>query len=102
MSLSGRQVDTGRDPNQRGEEYETTSESGSSGHIHLDNGIARKSGVGGGAFGSFADGARQMVRPRAAIEPDEAAHARYAALFEIYRDLYPQVRPLYERLSSVR
>ncbi|MBI5830389.1 MAG: carbohydrate kinase, partial [Chloroflexi bacterium] len=65
-------------------------------------GAAIIAGVGGGAFGSFADGAAQMARPRAAIEPDEATHARYSALFAIYRDLYPQVRPLYERLSSVR
>ncbi len=65
-------------------------------------GAAIIAGVGGGAFGSFADGARQMARPRAAIEPDEATHARYSTLFGIYRDLYPQVRPLYERLSSVR
>jgi xylulokinase len=65
-------------------------------------GAAIIAGVGGSAFGSFADGARQMARPRAVIEPDEAAHARYAALFSLYRDLYPQVRPLYERLSNVR
>lgn len=65
-------------------------------------GAAIIAGVGGSAFDNFADGARRMARPRSIIEPDEAAHARYSALFGIYRDLYQQVRPLYERLSNVR
>jgi xylulokinase len=64
-------------------------------------GAAIIAGVGGSAFGTFADGARQMARPRAAIEPDEATHVQYSALFSIYRDLYLQVRPLYDRLSGI-
>ncbi len=65
-------------------------------------GAAIIAGMGAGAFGTFAEGARQMARPRAAIEPDEAIHARYAVLFSIYRDLYLQVRPLYDRLGAAR
>lgn len=65
-------------------------------------GAAVIAGVGAGTFDSFAGGARQMARPRAVVEPDEARHERYSSLFGIYRDLYAQVQPLYERLSSMR
>lgn len=64
-------------------------------------GAAIIAGVGAGAFDDFAAGAREMARPRTVVEPDEARHARYAALFDIYRDLYTQVRPLYERLGKI-
>ena len=64
-------------------------------------GAATIAGVGVGVFDGFAAGARQMSRPRTVIEPDEARHAHYNALFEVYCDLYGQVRPLYERLSSI-
>ena len=29
------------------------------------------------------------------LEPDPVAHARYDELYEVYRDLYPALRPLF-------
>lgn len=64
-------------------------------------GAAIIAGVGIGAFEDYVAGAEQMVRPRAVIEPDAAHHSRYQMLFDIYRDLYLSLRPLYERLNQV-
>lgn len=65
-------------------------------------GSAIIAGVGAGVFDSFHEGAKHMSRLRKVIEPDQESHERYKALFEIYQDLYKQVRPLYERISKIR
>lgn len=64
-------------------------------------GAAIIAGVGIGVFEDFATGAAQMVRQRTVIDPDEAHHERYQALYAIYRDLYPAIRPLYQRLKNL-
>lgn len=63
-------------------------------------GSAVIAGVGAGAFENFTQGAQQMVRPRAVIEPNVENHARYEQLYAVYRELYENVKPLYTRLSQ--
>lgn len=65
-------------------------------------GAATIAGVGAGVFHDFPDGAKHMARTRTFFEPNEENHARYKALFDIYRNLYTQVRPLYGRLGNIR
>jgi sugar (pentulose or hexulose) kinase len=36
-----------------------------------------------------------MTRVARRLEPDPVAHARYDELFEVYRGLYPALRPLF-------
>jgi xylulokinase len=64
-------------------------------------GAAIIAGVGIEVFGNFVEGSEKMAKPRAVIEPNEDAHARYQELFAIYRDLYPQIKPLYQKLNQI-
>lgn len=65
-------------------------------------GAATIAGVGAGVFHDFPDGSKRMARAHTVFEPNEDSHERYEALFDIYRDLYTQVRPLFDRLSNIR
>jgi xylulokinase len=64
-------------------------------------GAAAIAGVGAGVFSSFPEGAKQMTRVRKIIEPNRERHGRYQNLFEIYQDVYMQLRPLFGRLADV-
>jgi xylulokinase len=65
-------------------------------------GAAIIAGVGAGIFNDFSEGSQQMMKTRIVLEPSEERHTHYQALFEIYRDLYPQISPSYERLSNLK
>jgi xylulokinase len=45
-------------------------------------------------------GVREMTSIERRIEPDPAAHARYDALFAVYRDLYPALAPSFGALGT--
>lgn len=64
-------------------------------------GAAIIAGVGAGVYDGFVTGARQMTRPCDIYQPDPTQHAQYAALYGVYRDLYPQLRSMYSRLNSL-
>lgn len=48
-----------------------------------------------GVFRSMEEGARALVRTDATYEPNPALAARYLALYDSYRNLYAQLRPIY-------
>jgi sugar (pentulose or hexulose) kinase len=41
-----------------------------------------------------------MTAIESRTEPDPIAHARYDALFAVYRDLYPALRPAFHALGD--
>ncbi len=65
-------------------------------------GAAMIAAIGAHVFDDYASAAEQMVRIRTVFGPDEEHHARYRALYDIYRDLYRPLQPMYERLSRVQ
>jgi xylulokinase len=62
-------------------------------------GSATIAGVGVGAFTDFTHGAAEMVKARVMLEPIPENHARYEKLFEVYRDLYVRIKPLFGKLK---
>ena len=60
-------------------------------------GAAILAAVGVGAFASLEEGVAAMTSVVRRLEPDPAAHARYDEAFEVYRALYPALRPLFHR-----
>ena len=57
-------------------------------------GAAILAAVGIGAIGSLEEGVRAMTSVDRRVEPVAADRAAYDAAFEVYRDLYPALRPL--------
>jgi xylulokinase len=58
-------------------------------------GAAILAAVGVGALPSLEAGVAAMTSVVRRLEPDPDVHARYDELFEVYRDLYPALRPLF-------
>lgn len=61
-------------------------------------GAALLGGAGAGHFPSAAQAAAQMLRLERRFEPDAARSARYAARYELYREVYPAVVSIQHRL----
>lgn len=61
-------------------------------------GAAFVAGKGVGVFSDWGE-IERFVEIASVIEPDLQAHARYAALYEVYRELYERNRDLFERLT---
>jgi len=61
-------------------------------------GAALLAGAGAGHFPSAAQSAAQMLRLERRFEPDTARAARYAARYELYREIYPSVVSIQRRL----
>ncbi len=57
-------------------------------------------GAGVGAF-DLAETAARWARLGAPIQPDPRHHERYQAVFDVFRDGYPQLRGTFERLRSI-
>jgi xylulokinase len=64
-------------------------------------GDALLAGVGVGLIDDVAALATQAAGETAIYQPDPQAHAHYQKLFGIYRDLYPALKPHYDRLMHV-
>lgn len=56
--------------------------------------------VGVGAYATLAEASERVVRIRARYEPQPAAQAVYAAAYELYRDTYFTLLPLFERAAQ--
>lgn len=55
-----------------------------------------------GAFSSYEDAVREMVRYQRIFEPDAAAVQKYRSLFaQIYQNIYKSLQPLYKRMESL-
>ncbi len=59
-------------------------------------GAAILAAVGAGRFGTIDDACAAMVRTARTIEPDQAAHAAYAPLYERYREAYEALKAVRE------
>jgi xylulokinase len=69
------------------------------GHPGSCLGAAYVAGVAVGAFAGWDDIAR-YVRPAGVVAPDPANAGRYARQYELYRELYERLQPLYPHLAS--
>jgi ribulose kinase len=56
--------------------------------------------VGAGLFGSVQDAVEAMVHETHTIDPDPAAHDRYAFFVDAYAEAYPTMRPLIHRVTA--
>ncbi len=54
-----------------------------------------------GLVPDLATGVRRMTRIERRIDPDPGAHARYSALFDVYRSLYPSLAPAFAELARI-
>lgn len=65
-------------------------------------GAAICASVGLGLHSGWDVAVRAMTRPGASFEPDRAARATYERLYrEVYLQMYPRLRPLYERMRRI-
>jgi sugar (pentulose or hexulose) kinase len=64
-------------------------------------GDAILAGVGVGAFSSWTEPLALTIGASKSYEPRPEYDARYKALYEIYRGLYPSLAPHYKRLAEV-
>jgi erythritol kinase len=65
-------------------------------------GAAINAGVAIGLYPTFADAVARTVRPARQFLPDAEAGRIYAALYEVYRDVYGAMFPLWDRLAQLR
>jgi xylulokinase len=65
-------------------------------------GAALIAGIGTGVFAGPQDAVAKCVRLLDRCEPDPATHARYAALFEIYRDAQAALAPINHRIHGAQ
>ena len=63
-------------------------------------GAALMAGKGAGLYAGVREAARRVVRIGHVFDPDETLAPLYGELYEIYRDLYPALKPVYRRLSE--
>jgi xylulokinase len=63
-------------------------------------GAALLAGVGAGLFPTIDTACEARLRVANRAEPRPNVHARYNALYETYRALYPALRPSFERLAE--
>jgi xylulokinase len=61
-------------------------------------GAAVLAGVGAGLLPNITEGANQMVRIDAVLEPNPVHHRQYTELFQVYKRLYPDLRSAFHQL----
>jgi xylulokinase len=64
-------------------------------------GAAVLAGVGIGAYPDYETALGQVVAVDSEFVPDPKAHDAYNQLFPLYKELYPDVKPYYERLAKL-
>ena len=64
-------------------------------------GAAVLAGVGIGAYPDYPTALERVVAIGHEFPPDSRAHAAYNSLFPIYKELYPDVEPYFERLARL-
>jgi xylulokinase len=63
-------------------------------------GAAMLAGLGAGLFRTTAEASAAMVRTNAEYSPNRAASDRYHSHYELFRDMYTSLRPLFPRLTD--
>ena len=71
-----------------------------SSHIEV-HGAAILAGIGSGVYPDFPDGLEDLIQVSRDFSPDPKAHAEYNQLFPIFKELYLNVKPFYERLAKL-
>lgn len=73
--------------------------------INIDEGpsygAALLAGVGTGCFKDLGEAADARVKTIDATEPNPDWHSHYQELYAIYQDMYPALKPLYDRLALI-
>jgi len=64
-------------------------------------GAAVLAGVSMGAYPDYGAALSRVVEVEREFIPDQKAHAAYDQLFPIYKELYPDVKPYFERLAKL-
>lgn len=62
-------------------------------------GAAIAAGVGVGIFKSF-ESASECIRYKRVCEPDDVLSAQYDKIYDVYKDVYPQMKPLFEKMAK--
>jgi xylulokinase len=65
-------------------------------------GAALLAGVGTGVYPTVEDACESVIRITRRVEPIPVHIARYAEGYEVYRSLYPALKPAFDRLSAYR
>ena len=64
-------------------------------------GAAILAGVGSGLFASIEEACEKLIHYNPAQAADTAAHDQYEPYFELYKDLYTQLSPAFDRLAAL-
>ena len=70
--------------------------------INIDEGpalgAAILAGVGTGIYGSVREASDAIIKVERSVEPDEEWRKVYTELYQVYKDLYPALKPSFDRL----
>ncbi len=64
-------------------------------------GVALLAGVGAGVYGSVPEACAAVIEYGPAQMPDGERHRRYGEFYDLYRQLYPALQPLYAQLGAL-
>ncbi len=64
-------------------------------------GVALLAGVGAGVYGSVPEACAAVIEYGPAQMPDGERHRRYGEFYDLYRQLYPALKPLYAQLGAL-
>lgn len=64
-------------------------------------GVALLAGVGAGVYGSVPEACAAVIEYGLAQQPDGERHRRYGEFYDLYRQLYPALKPLYAQLGAL-
>ena len=64
-------------------------------------GVALLAGLGIGVYPDFATTLKEIVRVDRQFYPEPAMREGYSQLFTIYQELYPDLKPYYQRLAEL-
>ncbi|NLM41835.1 MAG: xylulokinase [Firmicutes bacterium] len=72
--------------------------------INIDEGpalgAAILAGVGTGIYGDVREASDSIIKVVRSVEPDEEWGKVYAEIYQVYRDLYPALKPSFDRLAK--
>ncbi len=64
-------------------------------------GAALLAAVGQGVFANVEQACQKAVRVLDKVSPDQKKSARYNEIYQIYKDLYPALKPFYKRIADI-
>ena len=70
-------------------------------HLDVYKRQALLAGVGAGVYGSVPEACAAVIEYGPAQMPDGERHRRYGEFYDLYRQLYPALKPLYAQLGAL-